>query len=49
MPSNHKPLSPRELAKFEAGRDIGAELIESIAQMKASQVRVVFSPAIEAR
>jgi len=49
VPSNPKPLSPRALAKFEAGRDLGAELIESIAQMKVSQVRVVFSPAIEAR
>jgi len=49
VPSNPKPLSPNELAKFEAGRDLGAELLESIAQMKAGQVRVAFSPAIEAR
>lgn len=49
MPSNHKPLSPRELAQFEASRDLGAELLESIVQMKAGQVRVAYSPAIEAR
>ncbi len=49
VPSNHKPLSPRESAKFEAGRDLGAELLESIAQMKAGQVQVALSPAIEAR
>ena len=49
VPLNHKPLSPRESAKFEAGRDLGAELLESIAQMKAGQVQVAFSPAIEAR
>ncbi|NBT78644.1 MAG: helix-turn-helix domain-containing protein [Betaproteobacteria bacterium] len=49
MPSNHKPLSPRELAQFEASRDLGAELLESILQMKAGQVRVAYSPAIEAR
>ena len=49
MPSNHKPLSPRELAQFEASRDLGAELLESIVQMKAGQVRVAYTPAIEAR
>jgi len=49
VPSNHKPLSPRELAQFEASRDLGAELLESIVQMKAGQVRVAHSPAIEAR
>jgi len=49
VPSNHKPLSPRELAQFEASRDLGAELLESILQMKAGQVRVAYSPAIEAR
>ena len=49
MPSKTEPLAPKELAKFEAGRDLGAELLQSIRDMKAGQVRVVQSPATEAR
>ena len=49
LSSDHKPLSPKELAKFEAGRDVGTEFLEPIVQMKAGQVRVAFSLAIEAR
>ena len=39
MPSKTKPLSPKELAKFEASRDLGAELLQSIREMKAGKVR----------
>lgn len=49
MPSKTKLPSPQELAKFEAGRDLGAELLQSIHEMKAGKVRVVHSPATEAR
>lgn len=49
MPSKTKPLSAKELATFEAGRDLGAELLQSIREMKAGKVRVVHSPATEAR
>ena len=49
MPSKTKPLPPKELALFEANRDLGAELLQSIREMKAGQVRVVHSPATEAR
>ena len=49
MPSKTKPLSSKELAKFEAGRDLGAELLQSIREMKAGKVRVAYSPATEAR
>lgn len=49
MPSKTKPLSPKELARFEADRDLGAELLESIREMKAGRVHVAYSPAIEAR
>ena len=49
MPSKIKPLAARELAKFEASRDLGAELLESIREMKAGKVQVAFSPATEAR
>jgi putative transcriptional regulator len=44
-----KPLARKELAKFEAGRNLGAELLQSIREMKAGKVHVVHSPATEAR
>jgi putative transcriptional regulator len=49
VPSKTKPLTPKELAKLEASRDLGAELLQSIREMKAGKVRVVHSPAAEAR
>lgn len=49
MPSKNKPLSPKELADYEASRDFAADLIQSIREMKAGLGTVVFSPAIEAR
>lgn len=49
MPSKTKPLSAKQLAQFEAQRDLGAELLQSIRDMKAGQVKVVHSPAAEAR
>lgn len=49
MPSKTKPLSPQALAKYEANRDLGAELLQSIREMKAGKVAVVHSPAAEAR
>jgi putative transcriptional regulator len=50
VPSNtNKPLSAKELAEFEAGRDLGAELLQSIREMKAGKVRTAYSPAAEAR
>ena len=49
MPSKNKPLSRAELAAHEAKRDLAAELLESIHQMKAGQTQVVTSPVIEAR
>lgn len=50
MPSKTKdPLSAKELAKFEASRDLGAELLQSIREMKAGKIRVAYSPATEAR
>lgn len=44
-----KPLTPKELAAFEATRDIGAELLQSIREMKAGNTCVVHRPAAEAR
>ncbi len=49
MPSKNKPLTKAQLAAAEAKRDLAAELLESIRQMRAGQTRVVTSPAAEAR
>ena len=49
MPSKSKPLSNKELAAYESKRDLGAEILQSIQDMKAGKTHVVFSPAIEAR
>ena len=49
MPSKNRPVSQAQLAAAEAKRDLAAELLESIRQMKAGQTRVVNSPVAEAR
>ena len=49
MPLKSKPLTKAELAAYEAKRDLAAELLQSVLEMKASQVHVVSSPVIEAR
>ena len=49
MPSKASPLSRNELAAFESKRDLAAELLQSIREMKAGKTRVVLSPATEAR
>ena len=49
MPSKSKPLSSAELTKYEATRDLAAELLQSVREMKAGQVQVVSSPVSEAR
>jgi putative transcriptional regulator len=38
-----------ELEAFEAGRDIGAESVQSLREAKAGKTRVVYSPVIAAR
>ena len=49
MPSKKtRPLTDAELEAHEATRDLGAELLESIREMKAGKWQVAFSPAIEA-
>jgi putative transcriptional regulator len=45
----NKPLSKSELAAYEATRDLAAELLQSVREMKAGHVQVVSSPVIEAR
>lgn len=49
MHSKTKPLAAQALAKYEANRDLGADLLQSINEMKAGKVVVVHSPAAEAR
>lgn len=49
MPSKTKPLSKAKLAAYEAKRDLAADLLQALHEMKAGQVQVVSSPVIEAR
>lgn len=49
MPSKSKPLTKAQLAAYEAKRDLAAELLQSVKQMKSGQTRVAFSPVVEAR
>ena len=49
MPSKSKPLTDKELAAYEAERDLVAELLQAVQEMKAGQLHVVSSPVIEAR
>lgn len=44
MPSKYKPLTPKEIAKVEARRNLGAELLRSIREMKAGNVQVAYKP-----
>jgi putative transcriptional regulator len=49
VPSKVKPLTASQLRTYEAKRDLAAELLESVRQMKAGKTQVVASPAVEAR
>lgn len=49
MPLTSKPLSDDELIAFEAGRDLHADLLQSIREMKAGRGVVVHSPVIAVR
>ena len=49
MPSKAEPLTDAELTAYEAKRDLAAELLESVREMKAGEREVVLSLAVEAR
>jgi putative transcriptional regulator len=49
VPSKTKPLSRTQLAAHEATRNLAADLLQSIREMKAGKTQVVYSPATEAR
>jgi len=44
VPLKTKPLSSKSLAKFEASRNLAAELLQSIREMKSGKVQVAYSP-----
>ena len=49
MPSKSKRLTDEQLEKYEDQRDLAADLLQSVREMKAGQGKVVASPAIDAR
>lgn len=49
MPSESKKLTPAEIEALESERDIGAEILQSIKDMKAGNGTVVLSAAAQAR
>jgi putative transcriptional regulator len=49
MPIRSKSMTDKELEAFEAGRDIGAEMVQSLRKAKAGKTRVVYSLVIVAR
>jgi putative transcriptional regulator len=46
--SKSKPLSDAQLRAYESKRDLAAELLESVRQMKAGKTQPVSFPAVEA-
>ena len=44
MPPKNKPLTKSELAAYESKRDLAAELLQSVREMKAGQLHGVSSP-----
>ena len=49
MPSKAKPLTDAQIEAYEAGRDLAAEVLQAVREMKAGKGVVVHSVAIEAR
>lgn len=49
MSSKSKPLTDAQLRTYESKRDLAAELLESLRQMKAGKTQPVSFPAVEAR
>ena len=49
MRSNRSPLTSKQLAEYESTRDLAADLLQAVREMKAGHVQVVASPVVEAR
>jgi len=47
--SKAKPLPAAQLRTYESKRNLAADLLESVKQMKAGKVETVHTPAVEAR
>ena len=47
--TSKKPMTDEQLTQWEASRDLEAELVESVRQMKRGEGTVVHSPVIAAR
>lgn len=48
MPPKSRKFAPSEIAAFEATRDIGAEIIQSIKDMKAGKGKLVVQAMVAA-
>ena len=46
---SNQPLTDAELAQYEAGRDLAADLLQAVREMNAEKLHVVLSPVTEAR
>ena len=49
MPSKTKPLTAKQLAAYEAKRDLATDLMQAVHEMKAGKLKVVSSPVADAR
>jgi hypothetical protein len=49
VPMKSRRLSTRAIAALEAKRDCGAEILQSVKDMKAGEGKVARSPTVEAR
>lgn len=49
MPSRRKPLNDEKLAAYESQRDLAADLLQAVKEMKSGHTQVVCSPVVEAR
>jgi len=47
--SKNEPLNETQLEDYEAKRDLGADLLQAIDEMKASKGRVLWHPVLAAR
>lgn len=49
MPSRVEPLTEEGIEAYEADRDLAAEVLQSVREMKEGKTHVVYSPCIDAR
>ena len=49
MSSKAETLSPKEMERFQAGSELGSELLQAVREMRAGKVTMAYSSAVEAR